>query len=177
MTEGDIMTVKKTSASRNVTRHTGRKATSATSATKRAVGAKLQRGVKKASVRTHYSKLKSENSELKAMNARLEATIAEMSAAIANLSSGVYHEEHKGNHHEAHEELEGILKPVPPAHQRSNENTKDTKNLRDLRGKTEPLAPHPSSLDPRVKLNAPMILSVMGTANSFTLTWGAVAGA
>jgi hypothetical protein len=39
------------------------------------------------------------------------------------------------------------------------------------------LAPRPSTLDPRVQLAAPTILSVLGTADSFTLTWSAVPSA
>jgi hypothetical protein len=57
----------------------------------------------------------------------------------------------------------------------------DLRDLRELRGENETsngleklLTPNSS---PRVKLDAPVILSVTGSVNSFTVNWSAVAGA
>jgi hypothetical protein len=92
---------------------------------------------------------------------------------------------------------------MPPAQQRSNESTKENindLNLRDLResrnraggtggeknhrGENETsnsylLTPNsfPPNSSPRVQLAAPTILSVLGTANSFTVTWSTVPAA
>jgi hypothetical protein len=125
----------------------------------------------------------------------MEVTIAELSAAVANLTGGIYHEGHKGNYHEGHEVHEGNLSATEShglntdglnydnshvSSVKSSENpclNNDLRDLRGLRGENKTLAPRPSTLDPRVKLNAPTILSVLGTADSFTLTWSAVPSA
>jgi hypothetical protein len=111
------------------------------------------------------------------------------------------HEGHKESYHEDHEEHEGNLSATEShglntdglnyknnrgTSVKTSENPCSNNDLRDLRGlrgerecrgETETLVPHPSPLDPRVKLGVPMILSVTGMVNSFTLTWGAVANA
>jgi hypothetical protein len=152
-------------------------------------------------LKSENSEMKATIARLEATIAGMSEAISNLSG------EGIYHKGHKGNHHEGHEVHEGNLSAteshglntdglnynnsrvssvkssenlVPPAQQYANNNLRDLRELRgekNLRGENETLAPHPSSLDPRVQLGAPMITGVAATANTFTVTWSAVSAA
>jgi hypothetical protein len=125
--------------------------TGATSATTRAKSAGTS--VTSARTRKNRSSLSSQLVSKDKTIARLEATIAKMEGAFAELEA---RDEGRGASHETYNSP--LAAHISLAAQ-------------------ETLGTRPSSLDPRVQLDVPVILSVTGTVSSFTLTWSAVTGA
>jgi hypothetical protein len=107
--------------------------------------------------------------------ARLEATIAELSAAVANLSSGAYHEGHS-SYHKGHNGSHEVHKEYEENYSNTNNLCEPCENLRDLRGEKN-LRGEKQTSSPKVQLAVPVITGLSVTANSFTVTWGAVASA